>query len=69
MAQSGREAALRGQAAGRETFAQAADVLLRDAKGFGHNDFKIELARRAIVRTLTQAANGTPQSQSDKRIR
>ena len=63
------EAALRGKPAGREAFAQAADVLLRDAKGFGHNDFKIELARRAIVRTLTQAANGTPQSQSDKRIR
>jgi xanthine dehydrogenase YagS FAD-binding subunit len=26
-------------------------------------------ARRAIVRALTQAANGTPQSQSDKKIR
>ncbi|MGA7612431.1 MAG: xanthine dehydrogenase family protein subunit M, partial [Xanthobacteraceae bacterium] len=35
---------------------------------FGHNDFKIELARRGIVRTLTQAARGTPQSQSDKRV-
>ena len=56
------EEALRGQAANEEAFAQAADVLLRDAKGFGHNDFKIDLARRAIVRTLTQAANGTPQS-------
>jgi xanthine dehydrogenase YagS FAD-binding subunit len=58
-----------GKTASREVFAQAADVLLRDARGFGHNDFKIDLARRAIVRTLTQAANGTPQSQSDKRIR
>ena len=65
----GAEVVLRGKPAGRETFAQAADLLLRDAKGFGHNDFKIELARRAIVRTLTQAANSTPQSQSDKRIR
>ena len=63
------EAALRGKTSGREAFAEAADMLLRDAKGFGHNDFKIELARRAIVRTLTQATNGTPQSQSDKRIR
>jgi xanthine dehydrogenase YagS FAD-binding subunit len=44
-------------------------VLLRDAKGFAHNTFKIELARRAIVRTLTQAAQGTPQSQSNKKIR
>ncbi|MBR1122584.1 xanthine dehydrogenase family protein subunit M [Bradyrhizobium lablabi] len=63
------EAALRGQAAGPETFARAAEIVLRDAKGFGHNDFKIDLARRAIVRTLTQAANATPQSQADKRIR
>jgi CO/xanthine dehydrogenase FAD-binding subunit len=50
-------------------FAQAADLLLRDAKGFAHNAFKIDLARRAIVRALTQAAHGTPQSQSDKKIR
>jgi xanthine dehydrogenase YagS FAD-binding subunit len=63
------EAALRGQAAEPPSFMRAADVLLRDAKGFEHNAFKIELARRAIVRTLTQAANGSPQSQSDKRIR
>ena len=63
------EAALRGKAANEATFEQAANVLLREAKGFGHNDFKIDLARRAIVRTLTQAARGTPQSQSDKKIR
>jgi xanthine dehydrogenase YagS FAD-binding subunit len=63
------EAGLRGQAADRTAFAKAADLLLRDAKGFAHNTFKIELARRAIVRTLTQAANGTPQIQSIKKIR
>jgi xanthine dehydrogenase YagS FAD-binding subunit len=63
------EAALRGKAATEATFEQAAGVLLREAKGFGHNDFKIDLARRAIVRALTQAARGTPQSQSDKKIR
>jgi xanthine dehydrogenase YagS FAD-binding subunit len=63
------EAALRGKPAGEASFRQAADLLLRDAKGFGHNDFKIDLARRAIVRTLSQAARGTPQSQSDKKIR
>ena len=63
------ESQLRGAPASRERFVRAADHLLRDARGFGHNDFKIELARRAIVRTLTQAANGTPQSQSDKRIK
>jgi xanthine dehydrogenase YagS FAD-binding subunit len=42
--------------------------LLRDARGFEHNAFKIDLARSAIVRTLTQAASGTPQSQSSKKI-
>ncbi|MGA8695820.1 MAG: xanthine dehydrogenase family protein subunit M, partial [Xanthobacteraceae bacterium] len=39
------------------------------ARSFGHNDFKIELARRAIVRALSQAASATPQSQTDKRVR
>ena len=62
------EAALRGQPANAATFARAADVLLRDAKGFTHNTFKIDLARRCIVRALTQAARGTPQSQSFKKI-
>ena len=52
-----------------ENFKRAADVVLRDAKGYEHNAFKIELARRAIVRALDQAARGTPQSQSSKKIR
>ena len=63
------EAALRGQRADPASFARAADLLLRDAKGYEHNAFKIELARRGIIRTLTQAAQATPQSQSDKKIR
>ena len=63
------EAALRGQRVGESAFAQAADLLLQGAKGYGHNSFKIGLARRAIVRTLSQAARGTPQSQSVKKIR
>ena len=63
------EAALRGQAANQVTFRHAADLLLRDAKGFAHNGFKIDLARRAIMRTLAQAARATPQSQSAKKIR
>ncbi len=63
------EAALRGKTPASEAaFAQAADIVLRDAKGFGDNTFKIELARRAIVRALSQAARGTPQSQSNKKI-
>jgi xanthine dehydrogenase YagS FAD-binding subunit len=63
------EAALHGQAANRTNFSRAADIVLRDAKGFEHNAFKIDLARRAIVRALTQAAAGTPQAQSNKKIR
>ncbi len=51
-----------------ETFARAAEALLRGARGFGRNDFKIELARRTIMRALDQAARGTPQSHTDKRI-
>jgi xanthine dehydrogenase YagS FAD-binding subunit len=62
------EAALRGQKADQPAFQRAADIILRDAKGFAHNTFKIELARRAIVRALRQAADGTPQSQSNKKI-
>jgi len=60
---------LRGLAPNADSFGRAADLLLRDARGFAHNAFKIDLARRAIVRALTQAARATPQSQSDKKIR
>ena len=63
------EAALRGQRVGVHAVAKAADLLLRGARGYGHNSFKIGLARRAILRTLSQAARGTPQSQSIKKIR
>ena len=62
------EAALHGQKADEANFARAADLLLRGAKGYAHNVFKIELARRTAIRTLRQAANGTPQVQSNKKI-
>jgi xanthine dehydrogenase YagS FAD-binding subunit len=62
------EAMLEGRPASRETFAAAADHVLRNARGYAHNAFKIGLARRAIARALAQAAAGTPQSQVDKRI-
>src|SRR4029077_11969512 len=62
------EDAMRGKRPTEQNFARAAEVLLRGARGFGHNDFKVDLARRAIARALGQAARGTPQSQSDKRI-
>ena len=63
------EIALTGKAPTRESFAIAADALLAGARGYGGNDFKIELARRTVVRALMQAAAGTPQSQSDKKVR
>lgn len=62
------ETALRGQAATVEHFSHAADLLLQGARAYAHNGFKVELARRAIVRTLMQAANATPQSQTHKKI-
>ena len=58
-----------GQAPTVEGFVRAAGVLLDGATVQGRNDFKIELARDAIVRALEQAAAGTPQSQTDKRVR
>jgi xanthine dehydrogenase YagS FAD-binding subunit len=66
---TGAEVTLRGHIPNEATFTHAADLLLKNAKGFEHNAFKIDLARRGIVRTLTQAARATPQSQSDKKIR
>src|SRR6202043_1457734 len=38
------EAAQRGQIANQATFMRAADLFLRDARGFEHNSFKIDLA-------------------------
>jgi xanthine dehydrogenase YagS FAD-binding subunit len=63
------EALMRGEAPSRELFAKVAEAVLKSAKGLAHNAFKISLARRAIIRTLTQAANATPQIQSIKKVR
>ncbi len=50
------EALLIGQTVSRETFSAAADALLQDAVPLEHNGFKIKLARRAIIRALSDAA-------------
>jgi xanthine dehydrogenase YagS FAD-binding subunit len=63
------EAVLEGGVPDRSLFQRAAQMLLAGAKGLEHNAFKIELAERAIMRALSQAANRRPQSQSDKKIR
>jgi xanthine dehydrogenase YagS FAD-binding subunit len=49
------EQRLIGQPATDENFQAVADILLDGAVGFGHNTFKIELGKRAIVRALREA--------------
>ncbi|MGN7161038.1 FAD binding domain-containing protein [Sphingomonas sp. SAFR-052] len=48
------ENALIGQAPSDTLFGEVADLLLRDAKGFGSNDFKIPLTRRTLIATLRE---------------
>ena len=50
------EAALVGAPATRAAFDAAGIAALRNARGYGHNDFKIPLARRTLRATLAQAA-------------
>jgi xanthine dehydrogenase YagS FAD-binding subunit len=45
-----------GRPAGETAFEQAAERILRGARGYGQNDFKIPLARNAIVQALTNSA-------------
>ena len=55
------EAALVGQAPGPEAFSRAAEAALAGARPSGEaNAFKIELARRVVVRALALATAGTP---------
>ncbi|MEZ5780173.1 MAG: xanthine dehydrogenase family protein subunit M [Rhizobiaceae bacterium] len=58
----GAEAAVIGVEPGREAFEKAASLALADARPSGDNAFKIELARRIILRTLTLAMEGTPET-------
>jgi xanthine dehydrogenase YagS FAD-binding subunit len=46
------EAALKGQPVTLATYQAAADAAMSNAVGRGHNDFKIELAKRTLCRTL-----------------
>jgi len=50
------EAMLNGIKATRDHFEAVGEAIVRGAKGFGHNTFKIELTRRAVVRALQHAA-------------
>jgi xanthine dehydrogenase YagS FAD-binding subunit len=53
------EAAIAGAPATRASFDAAGVAALRNARGYGHNDFKIPLAVRTLRATLTQAAGLT----------
>jgi xanthine dehydrogenase YagS FAD-binding subunit len=55
------EQALIGKPASPEDFKQAAEILLRGAKGYEHNAFKIEMAKQGVVRALTLASQGTTE--------
>jgi xanthine dehydrogenase YagS FAD-binding subunit len=55
------EAALAGARPDANAFHRAAEVALAEAKACGENGFKIELARRIVVRALMLAAAGTPE--------
>jgi xanthine dehydrogenase YagS FAD-binding subunit len=51
------ERELVGRKPEEKTFQTAAEAELSAAKGYAHNSFKIELAKRSIVRALTVTAN------------
>jgi xanthine dehydrogenase YagS FAD-binding subunit len=52
------EKVLNGDSANTETFRRAAEAELSQARGYGYNDFKIELAKRTITGVLTELAEG-----------
>ena len=52
------EKVLDGQQASIDVFRRAADAEMSGAHGYGHNDFKIELAKRTLVRALTDLVGG-----------
>jgi len=55
------EHVLAGKPAAPESFKTAADILLRGAHGYEHNNFKIEMAKQGVVRALTLASQGTTE--------
>lgn len=55
------EAVLVGASPGEAAFRRAAEAALAEARPSGDNAYKIELARRVLVRALTLAAAGTPE--------
>ncbi|MDQ6755377.1 MAG: xanthine dehydrogenase family protein subunit M [Bacteroidota bacterium] len=50
---------LKGKIASIENFKQAATLAMKDAKGYGYNNFKLKLAPNTIVETLKQVVSNT----------
>ncbi|MFD8967239.1 FAD binding domain-containing protein [Streptomyces sp. NPDC059568] len=57
------EDSLRDRPATMATYRAAAEAAMRDAVGQGGNDFKIELAKRTLCRTLDEAARAARTAQ------
>jgi xanthine dehydrogenase YagS FAD-binding subunit len=55
------EASLAGEHPSVKAFAKAAELALAQARPSGSNAFKIELARRIVMRALSLASEGTPE--------
>lgn len=53
------EKILTGARATEATFLKAAEAAMGSARGYEHNQFKVEMGKRAIVRSLTTVAEGT----------
>ena len=51
------EARLEGSTVSEESFRRAADAAIQGARPLAHNAYKVELAKRAVVRALMRAAH------------
>ena len=60
------ERELEGKQAGEAAFMLAAERILEGARGYGQNDFKIPLAKNAIVQALTTATRGTDYARGER---
>jgi xanthine dehydrogenase YagS FAD-binding subunit len=60
------ERELEGRPAGEAAFALVAERILQGARGWGQNDFKLPLAKNAIVQALMSATRGTAYARGEK---
>jgi xanthine dehydrogenase YagS FAD-binding subunit len=60
------ERELEGQPAGEAAFTLAAERILQGARGWGQNDFKLPLAKNAIVQALLTAMRGTAYARGER---